>query len=69
MNWFIIVYLFFFIYTPPIFPINVLHRLSLFSSVAFFFEYNKQVVKVLKKSKLINVFIEPHKSPDSCLVM
>lgn len=57
MNWFIIVYLFFFIYIPLIFPINVLHILSLFSGVAIFFKYNKQVVRVFKKSKLINVFI------------
>src|SRR5665648_702360 len=57
MNWFIVVYLFFFIYTPLILPINVLHILSLFSGVAIFFKYNKQIVRVFKKSKLINVFI------------
>lgn len=57
MNWFIVVYLFLFIYMPLIFPINILHVLSLFSGVAIFFKYNKQIVRIFKKSKLINVFI------------
>ncbi len=47
---FIIIYLFMFIYFPPIFPINLMHILTLFSLIALALMYRKTIIEIFNNS-------------------
>lgn len=57
MDWFLIVYLFFFIYIPPILQINIMHLITIFSLVVIAIKYQNLLFYVIKQSKLRIIFI------------